>query len=75
MVYGLLTVRPQQALRTGQILEQTGREDVCSVCGDEPAADFLIPADSSLPYAVMRIRLCRDCKVIRRQQGEFLERI
>ena len=65
---------PQQASHTREILDRKGREDVCGVCGDEPAADFVIPADGSLPYAVTTIRLCRDCKAIRRQQGEFLTR-
>jgi len=66
---------PRQASHTKQILEETGREDVCGVCGDEPASDFLIPADGAQPFSAMTIRLCDDCKKIRRQQGQFLARL
>jgi hypothetical protein len=66
---------PQQALHTCQILGRTGREKVCGVCGDAPASDFRVTAPGAPAQAVMSIRLCADCKMIRTMQGEALEQL
>lgn len=60
----------QQARHTRLILERAGRKDVCSICGDAPARDYLLN-DASLPVdAVATLRLCKDCLRLRRKDGE-----
>lgn len=60
----------QQAEHTHTILRAAGRDDVCSICGDEPASDYelVVPAPSA--KAVSTVRLCGDCRLIREQGGE-----
>ena len=65
---------PEQAARTRRILKRTGRTDVCSICGDQPASDFKIVAEIIPANAVATIRLCRDCREIRgKVYGEIYE--
>lgn len=59
---------PVQAQKTRAVLELVGREDVCSVCGDEPANDYKLIGEEIPDDAVGSIRLCDDCKRIRSQQ-------
>lgn len=65
---------PVQAGFTRQILKSADRNDVCSICGDDPAQDFKL-VDEELPInAVASIRLCEDCRRVRREMhGEKYE--
>ncbi len=56
---------PQQARHTRAILTAAGRDDVCSVCGDDPAVDYQIIFPTPQPQSVATIRLCDDCRLIR----------
>jgi hypothetical protein len=56
---------PQQAAATRQVLKSAGREDVCSVCGDDPASELKIFGDKLPANAVASIRLCDDCRRLR----------
>jgi hypothetical protein len=57
----LMQFNLDQALHTMQIIRTAGREDICSVCGDEPAKDYEIVGEEFDPAAVITIRLCDDC--------------
>ena len=61
---------PRQAIQTRTILQRTGRSDVCSVCGDDPAKDYKRVGGGIPVNAVATIRLCIDCRNIRSMQGE-----
>jgi hypothetical protein len=54
---------PQQAAQTRQILALAKREDVCSICGDEPARDY---EKKEMPEQPTTLRLCADCLTIRK---------
>ena len=56
---------PTQAAHTRQIIASAGRDDVCSVCGDDPAEDYKVIGSSFSAKAVASIRLCGDCREIR----------
>ncbi|WP_161792006.1 YiiX/YebB-like N1pC/P60 family cysteine hydrolase [Methylophilus sp. Q8] len=58
-----------QAEHVRQILELQGTTDVCSVCGDDPAKDYVLSGDK-VPGAVYTLRLCDDCLTIRQNTGE-----
>ena len=59
-----------QAAHTRAIVERAGREDVCGICGDDPANDYEIVAPGPHKDAVATIRLCDDCRQIREMGGE-----
>jgi len=61
---------PAQAMMTRQVIRMTGRTDVCSVCGDDPAADYRLPEQHRSAGGVDTLRLCDDCVRIRRAGGE-----
>lgn len=61
---------PKQAAMTKYITEQMGSHDVCSICGDDPAKDYRLPATHRPLGAVDTLRLCDDCLRIRRGMGE-----
>ena len=61
---------PPQALMTRKIIELTGRTDVCSVCGDDPARDYRLEEGHRPAGGVDTLRLCDDCVRIRRASGE-----
>jgi hypothetical protein len=61
---------PAQAAMTRQIIELAGRCDICSVCGDDPAADYRLQIEQRPPGGVDTLRLCADCVAIRRVGGE-----
>lgn len=61
---------PAQAMMTRKVIELTGREDVCSICGDDPAADYRLPAKYRSAGGVDTLRLCNDCVQIRQALGE-----
>jgi hypothetical protein len=67
-------INPQQATHTRQIIESAGRDDVCSVCGDDPAKDFRLVHPEPALNAVITLRLCNDCRSMRSMfQGETFE--
>jgi hypothetical protein len=57
---------PQQAAMTRRALTVAGREDGCSVCGDVPATNLKLVSPPPAPDAVATLRLCGDCRTIRR---------
>ena len=59
-------VNPTQAAQTTQILSLAGRGDVCSICGDDPAADYKLTSEQTTSGIVATLRLCDDCLNIRR---------
>jgi hypothetical protein len=59
-----------QAAHTRQILKLAGSDDVCSVCGDDPAKDYQLPGAGMPAKAVATLRLCDDFVGIRRAGGE-----
>lgn len=58
---------PDQATITAAMVEAAGKEDVCSVCGDEPS---LVYRKRGSVLDVDALRLCTDCLGIRRNKGE-----
>jgi hypothetical protein len=56
---------PAQAAMTKQIIGMSGRNEVCSVCGDAPATDYKVINIQFSPSVGASIRLCDDCKQIR----------
>lgn len=61
---------PGQAAQTKQIISLAGKNDVCSVCGDEPAQDFCLPGREITPGIIATMKLCNDCRSIRANGGE-----
>jgi hypothetical protein len=62
-----------KAAVTRQILKSAGRNDVCGICGGDPAADFRILGKSQSASTVATIRLCQDCRVMRGMNGDVYE--
>lgn len=61
---------PRQAAMTRIAISKAGRDDVCSICGDDPATDYKF-VDATIPKnAVATLRLCDDCRQIRLRDGE-----
>ncbi|AMB46897.1 hypothetical protein Y590_18325 [Methylobacterium sp. AMS5] len=56
---------PPQAAMTRAALSTAGREDACSVCGDDPATDYKLTSPPPAPGTVATLRLCDDCRKIR----------
>ncbi|HEV6967148.1 YiiX/YebB-like N1pC/P60 family cysteine hydrolase [Roseateles sp.] len=54
---------PVQAGMTQIIIEAAGSAEVCTVCGDDPASDYLLVHPA--PAGPGTIRLCEDCYEIR----------
>jgi hypothetical protein len=67
----LLAENPQQALHTGAVIEVTGRDDICSICGNDPAFDYVLVDPE--PGEVASMRFCKDCVGFRATQGEFFK--
>lgn len=61
---------PRQAAMTRRAIKMAGRSDVCSICGDDHAADALLVEDGVPEYASLTLRLCVDCRAIRTAAGE-----
>lgn len=62
---------PPQAMMTRYVVEREGSVAVCSVCGDEPVADYALEEDERPLGGPGTLRLCDDCLDIRRDGGEF----
>jgi hypothetical protein len=70
----LTKFNPVQAVQTRQTLEMMGRDDVCSVCGDDPAHDYRLLDVNLPPDAVGTFRLCDGCRFVRSSlHGETYE--
>ncbi|MFZ2285993.1 MAG: YiiX/YebB-like N1pC/P60 family cysteine hydrolase [Bacteroidales bacterium] len=64
---------PQQAAHTRLILQQSGNDAVCSVCGDDPVRDYRLVGPGVPDGAICTLRLCNDCWRIRSEMhGESL---
>lgn len=61
---------PVRAAQTKSIIEDAGRADVCSVCGDDPAADYRLEKPFRPAGGPDTLRLCEDCVAIRKNMGE-----
>lgn len=61
---------PYQAQASRAIVDLAGKVDVCSVCGDEPAADYKLDEERPPLGSVRSLRLCDDCLRIRTEAGE-----
>ncbi len=61
---------PRQAAMTRQAIATAGRPDVCSICGDDPAADARLVEVGVPEQASLTLRLCEDCRAIRIAAGE-----
>jgi hypothetical protein len=64
---------PAQSAMTRHVVEAAGNLEVCSICGDDPAADYRLPVDQRSPAGVDTLRLCDDCLQIREMGGEAFE--
>jgi hypothetical protein len=72
----LQAVAPEQAAHTRTILDASGREDVCSICGEDPANDVRIVNGALPPGTPTQIRLCDDCRQARQaMHGERYEMV
>ena len=74
--FAALEVRnPLQAMMTKAVIATMGgNESICSICGDEPAAnDYRLPAVRRTPGGVDTLRLCEDCLEMKRGGGEPFE--
>jgi hypothetical protein len=66
----LESFNPAQAAHTRKIIELAKDDQVCSVCGDDPAKDYKLDMPSLPSTAVATLRLCDDCAKLRRGGGE-----
>jgi hypothetical protein len=65
----LEAINPQQAAHTRQIIGLAGSSDVCSICGDEEAHDYLVSGSKFGRNLKATARLCDDCKQIQTNAG------
>ncbi|VIO70474.1 hypothetical protein CI1B_31280 [Bradyrhizobium ivorense] len=66
---------PVQAAQTKFVVDDAGREDVCSICGDDPADDYRLAKPFRPAGTTGTLRLCDDCLEIRRAMGEPYEKL
>jgi hypothetical protein len=66
---------PAKAMMTREVVELAGRTDVCSICGDDPASDYLLEEEYRPAGGPDTLRLCDDCLEIRRWSGEPFTRL
>lgn len=64
---------PPKAMMTRKFIELTGRTDVCSACGDDPASDYQLEEAHRPAGGVDTLRLCGDCVRVRRASGELFK--
>lgn len=62
---------PPKAMMTRNIIKLSGRSDICSICGDDPAKDYRLVEELRPPGGVDTLRLCDDCVEIRRANGDL----
>jgi hypothetical protein len=61
---------PPQAAMTRMAISTATRPDVCSICGDDPAADYRLDRRTRAPAGIDTLRLCEDCHKHRLAFGE-----
>ena len=61
---------PPQAMMIREAIALAGSPDVCSICGDDPANDYCLPAAYRSAGRVDTLRLCNGCVRIRHSMGE-----
>lgn len=66
-------VEPQLAALSRHAIDSEGSVDVCSSCGDQPAASYRVVNGAETMPGVPSLRLCDDCIKIRRGMGNKLE--
>lgn len=66
---------PVKAAVTRFIVNDAGRDDVCSICGDDPASDYRLEKTLRPAGGPDTLRLCDDCLEIRKNMGEPFEAI
>jgi hypothetical protein len=66
---------PVRAAMSRFVINDAGRDDVCSVCGDDPASDYRLEKALRQAGGPNTLRLCDDCVQIRRNMGEPFEAI
>jgi hypothetical protein len=66
---------PVKAAVTRFVIDQEGRDDVCSICGDIPASDYRREKAFRPAGGPDTLRLCEDCLEIRKNMGEPFEAI
>ena len=54
-------IKPLHAAHAATIIQKTGKKEVCTVCGDEPA-----PVGTLNPGLPITLRMCSDCQEIRK---------
>jgi hypothetical protein len=62
---------PLQAAMTRIAIGNAVQADVCSICGDDPAADYRLERRSRPPAGVDTLRLCADCREYRLAFGDI----
>ena len=73
MVRGAAIVGPVKAAQTKFIVEDAERNDVCSICGDDPAQDYRLEKPFRPAGGSDTLKLCKDCFEMRRVMGEPFE--
>lgn len=63
----------EKAAHTAQVLSLSKRDDVCGVCGNDPASDFELPNGRMVDGSTPTMRFCSDCWTVRRGLGEDWE--
>jgi|GEM_PF-3086684 len=56
---------PAQAAQTRRMISLAGRDDVCSICGDEEAVGYELASEPTPSTMASTIMLCNDCLEIR----------
>jgi hypothetical protein len=62
-----------QAMLTGVLIKAAGHDNICSICGDDPASDYVLVDPVPAEGEVSSLRLCTVCRDIRGMQGELFE--
>jgi hypothetical protein len=64
---------PVKAVQTRYVINDAGRGDICSICGDDPATDYRLEKMFRPPGGPDTLRLCEDCVEIRKNMGDPFE--
>lgn len=64
---------PVKLAQTKFMIDGAGSDDVCSVCGDDPAADYRLEKPFRAAAGPDTLRLCEDCLQIRKDMSEPFE--
>ncbi len=67
--------QPYRAMLARAAVKVMERDDVCSICGDDPAPVYRLATDPE-PGEILTLRLCDDCRTIRKEAAlETYERM